>query len=284
MERTRRYFLFGGAAFFIMDTLEKRKPLIGQRHDLSLVAEIRQSSKDKNVFTFIISTSSQDRHETIVAPGGLNFSHYKNNPVVLFNHDYNKVVGKAFNIRRAGEEIIADMSFADTEAALEVKKLIEGGFLNATSIGFLAKDYAYNEELDSFVITESELLEFSIVAVPSNRDALIMRSNEINSLQESIQKLAQKIDLLVESRNDQSTDQEKPTDDSTANENRETVESDETEDQEPVPDEKEIEEAGENDPSHEDEQPKEEKSANIISLEEAMELARKAVRRRLGKE
>ncbi|WP_188263273.1 HK97 family phage prohead protease, partial [Azospirillum tabaci] len=56
-----------------------------------------------------------------------------------------------------------------------VYRLVIGGYLNATSVGFRPLKWSWNEERGSWAIdyTEQELLEYSVVPVPANPDALI---------------------------------------------------------------------------------------------------------------
>ena len=290
-------------------------PQIGERRDLSLDTEIRQSSKDEGVFTFVISTGDKDRHGTRVNPDGVDFESFKSNPVVLFNHDYNRIIGTASNIRRAGDKIIADMRFDEDGFSQEIKGKVERGVLRATSIGFMVKEWSYDEEEDTWKIMQSELLEFSVVTVPSNRNALIMRDAEFKSLQSTVEKLvrtverqAQIVESLIEvngsdlasavkrdqSQGNDQDDQEEP------GVAESTLEDDLTTEGEPVPDKTESEsaEAG-NDPSHNTADPEatpseesapEEKQFDYNELmklaqnKDLRNLARSTARRLLGKE
>lgn len=57
-------------------------------------------------------------------------------------------------------------AFADT-----VYQLIRGGFLNAARVGFLPQRHAYNEARGGDSL-EQELLEYSVVPIPANAEAL----------------------------------------------------------------------------------------------------------------
>lgn len=174
---------------------------IGERLDASFHTRIRQNEKrevdGKKRFTFIISTGAEDRHETIIDPDGGDVSHYMNNPVVLFNHDYDKVVGRALSIEVKGGNVIAQMEFDDdNEFALEKKGQVERGFLNATSIGFIVKEWTFDEDNDIFKILQWELVEFSIVSVPSNREALVI-SRDASGLSELKKEIVQLKDMVA---------------------------------------------------------------------------------------
>ena len=94
------------------------------------------------------STSHADRAGDVIAAeawtkGGLD--NFKNNPIILFNHDYDKPVGRAteVNVSDKGLELEAKISKA---APANVAQLVKDGVLGAFSVGFKVKDADYIEE------------------------------------------------------------------------------------------------------------------------------------------
>jgi phage head maturation protease len=70
----------------------------------------------------------------------------------------------------------ATVKFATAEEnpqADQVYRLIQGGYLRAGSVGFRVNKWEMIEKTDTLRFTEVELLEFSVVCVPSNPDALV---------------------------------------------------------------------------------------------------------------
>jgi len=127
--------------------------------------------------TFIISTGKVDRDNDVVSVAGWNLTNYLKNPVVLWAHDYDSLpLARAVDVRIEGANLVATAEFADHEMANTVLRLIDGGFLRATSVGFRPESFTPNSERRGIDFKTQELLEFSIVPVPSNPDALIMRS------------------------------------------------------------------------------------------------------------
>lgn len=123
---------------------------------------------------FCISTAGVDRDNDTVDAKGWLLDNYKRNPVVLWAHDYDELpVGKATSIGVEGGRLIADAEFADHPFADTVFRLLKGGFLNATSVGFRPATYKMNEARGGLDFETQELLEFSIVPVPANPEALI---------------------------------------------------------------------------------------------------------------
>ncbi|MFA5252733.1 MAG: HK97 family phage prohead protease [Phycisphaerae bacterium] len=139
----------------------------------SMPMEIKANNTGNLVFK--ISTKSMDRDEDIMEPMGCDLTNYRNNPVVLFAHDYSSPpIGKSLRESIYPEYIESEVQFAPTAFAQDCKKLCEGGFLNAASVGF--------NGVESEPIQESkwgkrykkwELLEWSIVPVPANATCLV---------------------------------------------------------------------------------------------------------------
>ena len=130
-----------------------------------------------NIASATITTNDLDRQGEIVEPDGLSLTNYLANPIVLYGHAYGGVdsipVGRAVSMEviHSGDKksLKADWEWQGddvTPLISAVKKSWERGFLNTVSIGFMVNEY------DKNAITKSELMEFSIVPVPANPQAL----------------------------------------------------------------------------------------------------------------
>lgn len=144
------------------------------------VVKSTQGANGRKVYTFLATTESVDRDGEIITADGWDFAAFERNPVILDGHDYysgcKAVVGRAVSpLRRveAGWEV--DVEFAPTEEGKRVELLVDGGFIKAVSVGFMPKkiERAKGEPPKH---TEKELLEISVVPIPSNRDALRVAS------------------------------------------------------------------------------------------------------------
>ena len=277
------------------DTSSRVTPEVGQSLDFSLETKIRQSAKDPNVFTFVITNGKKDRHDSRVNPNGMDFSDYKRNPVVLFNHDYNKIVGTAANIRRAGDAIIADVIFDTGAAGEEIRGMVERNVLRATSIGFMVKKWSYEESTDTFIIDESELLEFSIVTVPSNRDALIVRSRasemrkDIERMRLDIEELKGIISKMVSTPTKDESESRSSDPDEAADSDTDSPSEDPQEDAlDAAPDEigdtgSANDEALESGAESDEQEPSIQKSLKSLTIAEALSLARYIAKRKTGR-
>ena len=132
------------------------------------------------------STNASDRagdtinHDAWTKNGGL--ENFKGNPIILFNHDYNKPIGRAtsLEVNDKGLELGARIS----KSAGEVKDLIKDGVLGAFSVGFRVKDADYLKETDGYMIKDAELFEVSVVSVPCNQTAMFSIAKSFDSKSE----------------------------------------------------------------------------------------------------
>ena len=134
----------------------------------------------------LASTNATDRagdvinHDAWIMKNGLD--NYKTNPIILFNHDYNKPIGRAtsLEVTKNGLELGAKIS----KSSGEIKDLIKDGVLGAFSVGFRVKDADYNKETDGYTIKDAELFEVSVVSVPCNQGAMFSVSKSFDSMDE----------------------------------------------------------------------------------------------------
>lgn len=155
--------------------------------DNSSIKAVDDEDKDgEKVFKIVISTNQVDRYGEIVNQDGIDFTNYLKNPIVLWGHDYYlPPIGKTIELIKQKTKTIAKFVFATTQFAQEIKSLVEGGFVNMSSIGFISQDF----DRDKNVHNVSELLEFSLVDVPANPGAEMQRSVMIKSMAEGIKSL-----------------------------------------------------------------------------------------------
>ncbi len=176
------------------------------------VCEKAQADPEERSVVRYISTRDTDRDLEILVPEGAVLDEYRKNPVVLFGHDYSQPPhAKAEWVRADRYGLKSKTIYADTDRGNEVWKLIEGGFMNAASVGFITLEAVANggpgwaetvgklsEKWDMRpkefanvrgIITKWLLLEYSDVPVPSNGSALIQRSKELGISDEMLKSL-----------------------------------------------------------------------------------------------
>ena len=136
----------------------------------------------------VISTGDIARDDAIIDPAGWDFTNYRRNPVVLFNHNDYSAMPVARTVEGpspAGAELVARAEF-DTEDpdAMRLFSKIRRGFINATSVRWLPKRWEFVKvpsadapERTVLVFREQELLEWSFVNIPADPGAVILRAD-----------------------------------------------------------------------------------------------------------
>lgn len=132
------------------------------------------------------STSDFDRAGDSIsgeawAKGGL--KNFEKNPIILFNHDYDRPIGRATGLKvtENGLELEAKIS---KSAPANVCELVKEGILGAFSVGFRVKDADYLSETDGLKIKDAELFEVSVVSVPCNQEATFSLAKSFDSIAE----------------------------------------------------------------------------------------------------
>jgi len=141
--------------------------------------EKAQKTEDDRVLRFIGSDKKIDRDGDIV--DGWKLTEYKKNPVVLFSHNYYEApVAKTKKVFMKDDILYFDIEFPEASVSAigdSLYKLYKGGFMNATSIGFIPDydkiEYPRTKGGPSRIMKDVNLLEISLVSVPANPRALL---------------------------------------------------------------------------------------------------------------
>ena len=153
--------------------------------------EIKQIGNDEDLsIQFVISTGDVDRDNDTVDPLGWDLEPFRKAGTVLWAHDASlPPIAKPMATFLEGDKLksIAQFTPADMNHPLgqgfghTVFRMFKEGFLRAVSVGFLPTEFMFSEDRGGMDFTAQELLEFSAVPVPSNRQALVeARSKGIN--------------------------------------------------------------------------------------------------------
>lgn len=107
---------------------------------------------------------------------------YRKNPVLLYQHDHSKPIGrvKKISVDKKGIYVEAEVSEA-AEKLHGVHTLIKDGALKSFSVGFMVKNGRYDKATDTTVITDVELHEISVVSVPCNQESLFSMRKSFDS-------------------------------------------------------------------------------------------------------
>ena len=135
---------------------------------------------DTNRYRVTIAANEQARQPPQLDFDGLSLDNYMLNPVVMWAHDVTGrspagglPVGRTLHVAKSPEgRLVAEFEFLDDDPfAMRVKNAWDKGFLRAASISWLPLETAPMRDGD-IRDTRSDLLEWSIVPVPSDPEAL----------------------------------------------------------------------------------------------------------------
>jgi hypothetical protein len=157
---------------------------------LAGVASVEIAAEDRTEVSKI-TTEAVDRDREIVVAKGIDLAAFRSNPVVLLNHNWTGLpLGKALWVKNEGNGLSAKTQYAKRPqehtgewVPESVYSLIKQDMLPGKSIGFLPlearppekAEIAQRPELRDVrrIITKSILLEYSVVGIPSNPEALV---------------------------------------------------------------------------------------------------------------
>ena len=135
----------------------------------------------EHIYSVTIFANELSRDGVSVDIDGMDFSNYRKNPVVLFAHDYSGrtessglPIGRTISLGRTQDgRIRADFEFLSGDPfADRVRNAWNRGFLRGASIGWRAIEARPSQRGRGLRVVKSELIEWSIVAVPADPDAL----------------------------------------------------------------------------------------------------------------
>jgi len=179
----------------------------------------RAKAEETRQIEFVISDESRDRHGTVIPVNKWKLDKFNANGIVGYQHDVygesfltkpdpDDVIGIGYAFEENGQ-LIGRVTFEPAEINPKAEKIFQKvlhGTLKATSVGFIEtkkgnwgeKDQARGAENATYYFGEVELLEFSIVNIPSNANALRRNAESLleRDLEETRQQMAAK-DLKI---------------------------------------------------------------------------------------
>jgi hypothetical protein len=153
--------------------IQRRGTRSGTPNTAAFGAEVRGARASGTPIT--VATSTVARDGMVLEVDGLDLEPYRKNPVVLWEHGEDptrgaRPIARAKTLKKRNGDLKATLEFAGDDFAQDIKRKYENGFLNAASVGWITLNS--DQRADPPRITESEMTEFSLVAVPADADAL----------------------------------------------------------------------------------------------------------------
>ena len=120
---------------------------------------------------FILSTEDVNSYGIIIRTNGIDLSTFNNNPVMLFDHDSTRVMGKWNEVEKIDNKLMANAVFdQEDQDSKVIENKITQNFIKSCSIGIQPIDW-YERADGILEISSCLLLEASVVALPANRSA-----------------------------------------------------------------------------------------------------------------
>lgn len=139
------------------------------------IQHTKGTQSDANPMEFIMSDESVDRVGDVIEAKGWDIEQFKANPIALYGHSHDKVIGTWENVRVVGKKLIGRLKLAAEGTSAEIdtiRKLVEQRILRAVSVGFQPLDADPIKETGGYRFKKQILHECSLVAVPANSNAL----------------------------------------------------------------------------------------------------------------
>lgn len=130
----------------------------------------------------------QNSYGFFILSSGGKLDRFKSNPVMLADHENKneKVIGNWQNLKVEGGVIKATPNFdVDRPIGLEISGQVERDFIKGASMGILPNWDSMERIGEKLILKEWELVEASIVPVPSNRNSIAIYSVDGKLLEES---------------------------------------------------------------------------------------------------
>lgn len=141
-------------------------------------------------FTAVITAETLDRDGEVLMPSGMNSKEFDQNPVLFWNHDYAKPVGKSVSLKRRDRDIVGEFVFAEKPVGYTgeffpevASALVAQGIVKGISIGCIPEEGGVRRATDidkkkygaevKAVFSRWKLLEVSLAPLQANPDALI---------------------------------------------------------------------------------------------------------------
>lgn len=167
-----------------------------QTQILRTYGQYRAIDTENRTAEFVLSTETEDRHGTVIMMDGWQLENYKNNPIVCHQHrsfstDPDAIIGTS-EIWIENKQLMGRVTFEPADVnplAEKIFRKVQLGTMRAASVGFYPKkgQWGQSEEDEyTYYFTEVDLVEWSIVSIPSNPDATLKKSaDEVQKYLES---------------------------------------------------------------------------------------------------
>jgi HK97 family phage prohead protease len=119
-----------------------------------------------------------DRGNELMPKECWDLANFKLNPILLFNHDYSRPIGRVLTVEATDEGLKITAQIGDPEAGHDltddqrmVRSLAAQEILKSLSVGFIPYEYSWDEKTETLTYENVELLEISVVSIPMQQSS-----------------------------------------------------------------------------------------------------------------
>ena len=164
------------------------------------IKALEETDKGKS-YEFIGSKEIEDRDGDTILISGIDLENLGKNMPSFFNHNPSFVIGHVTDAKKVKKELrvtIFVLKDATLPSGVKVIDALDAESLKAVSIGFMLKKWEpvdVDDPWGGWIIKECELLEVSIVSIPANPEALLIKSQIMAMDDEVIAKFFKTLDV-----------------------------------------------------------------------------------------
>jgi len=156
-----------------------RKDAPGGREVRSFSLQIKATGDDGSIEGYGSVFGVRDNYDDVIAKGAFiaSLSDHKaagTMPAMLWQHEADEPIGIWTEMTEDAKGLrVKGQLCLETSQGKEAHALLKMGAINGLSIGFMSKQWAYDQQADIRTLTEIDLWEVSLVTFPANEKARI---------------------------------------------------------------------------------------------------------------
>lgn len=142
--------------------------------------------------TFLVSDETLNSHGFRIITDGIDTTRFEKNPIMLYMHETPIIIGRWENLQKKNGQLFADAVFDEEDTfSKDVMGKVDRGFLKATSLGISHEPSALQKDDKGNFLKQCELIEISIVSIPSNGNALKLYTDKFETVQLKLNQLSE---------------------------------------------------------------------------------------------
>lgn len=142
--------------------------------------------------TFLVSDETVNTYGFRILTDGIDTARFEKNPIMLYMHENPIIIGRWENLVKKDGKLFADAVFDEEDPkAKEIMGKVDRGFLKATSLGVFFEPSSRLKDDKGDFIEKCELIEISIVSIPSNANAVKMYNDNFETVQLKLNEISE---------------------------------------------------------------------------------------------